>query len=61
MEKTGNGALAPIWWQTGQRQKVRDYCRNDAQIEREVLRLLLNGELIDPNTNKKLSWTTPKN
>lgn len=56
MSKTGRGDLAPILWQQGKQQEVIDYCRNDAWIEREVLRLLLAGELIDPNTGEKLHW-----
>ena len=54
MKKTGSGALAPIWWQQGDRQRVIDYCKNDTEIEAEVLELLLAGELIDPNTGAKL-------
>ncbi len=27
--KTGNGALAPIWWKEGKVGKVVDYCMND--------------------------------
>lgn len=50
LKKTGHGALAPQWWQMGEKQKVRDYCRNDADIERAVLKKFLVGELIDPNT-----------
>jgi hypothetical protein len=56
MEKTGHGALAPIWWQQGLHQKVINYCINDSVIERAMLRKLLAGELIDPNTNEVLSW-----
>lgn len=50
MEKTGRGDLAPILWQQGKKREVLDYCKNDALIEAKVLKLLLNGELIDPNT-----------
>jgi hypothetical protein len=57
MTKTGHGALAPIWWQQGLYQRVINYCINDSVIERAVLRKLLAGELIDPNTNEKLVWS----
>jgi hypothetical protein len=54
MGKSGDSALIPIKWQKGEKQQVLDHCKNDAYIEREVLRLLAEGELIDPNTGKKL-------
>lgn len=54
MAKTGNGALAPELWQQGFRQDVLDYCRNDVIIERGVMRLLLDGKLVDPNTGRML-------
>lgn len=57
LTKTGNGADAPIWWQQGEREKVRDYCRNDAEIEMAVLNLLLSGDLVDPNTQEKLHFS----
>lgn len=49
MEKTGSGNQAPIDWQTGKRDKVLAYCRNDARIERNTLNLLLEGGLKNPN------------
>jgi hypothetical protein len=54
MGKSGDSALIPIKWQKGEKQQVLDHCKNDAYIEREVLRLLAEGELIDPNTGQKL-------
>jgi hypothetical protein len=35
--KTGNGALAPVWWQQGQRGQVIDYCLNDVWMEGQLL------------------------
>lgn len=35
--KTGNGALAPVWWQQGKRGKVIDYCCNDVWMEGSLL------------------------
>lgn len=52
--KTGSGALAPQWWQDGDRQKVIDYCKQDIAITRDMLRLGLAGKLVDPNTNEFL-------
>jgi hypothetical protein len=54
MIKTGHGELAPIMWQRGDEQGVIDYCENDSLIEGGVAKLLLNGELIDPNTGNLL-------
>jgi hypothetical protein len=54
MAKTGSGALAPVLWQQGKHQEVKDYCLNDVRITRNILELGLKGELIDPNTGKRL-------
>lgn len=53
-QKTGRGDLAPVWWQDGEFQKVIDYCLQDVKVTVELLKLGLQGELIDPNTGKKL-------
>lgn len=34
--KTGDGAMAPVWWQAGQVGKVIDYCLADAAQERNL-------------------------
>jgi hypothetical protein len=52
--KTGSGELAPILWQQGKCQDVIDYCKMDVTITTQMLELGLVGELIDPNTGKKL-------
>ncbi|HBQ97590.1 MAG TPA: hypothetical protein DD761_03530 [Cyanobacteria bacterium UBA11691] len=52
MEKTGRGDLAPIWWQSGDRDRTRLYCLNDIKIERDTLSLLLAGKLVNPNTGQ---------
>jgi hypothetical protein len=52
--KTGSGELAPILWQQGKRQDVIDYCQMDVTITTQMLKLGFAGELIDPNTGKKL-------
>lgn len=44
--KTGDGALAPIWWQEGKIGKVSDYCLNDVTQERCLFEYIyLNGKL----------------
>ncbi|WP_159785625.1 hypothetical protein [Sodalinema gerasimenkoae] len=55
LTKTGSGTLAPQWWQLGEKEKVRRYCQNDVRIEREVLRLALDGALVNPNSGQRLS------
>lgn len=44
--KTGNGALAPVWWQQGKRGKVIDYCLNDCWMEGQLLMHIINGGLV---------------
>jgi hypothetical protein len=38
VKKSGNGAMAPIWWQKGQRGRVIDYCLRDVWLEAKLLR-----------------------
>jgi hypothetical protein len=47
-------AIAPILWQQGERQQVLDQCAGDVAVTAALLNLGLAGELIDPNTGKKL-------
>lgn len=54
MAKNFDGALAPVLWQQGHVQQVVEYCLNDVAITKAILDLGLAGELIDPNTAKKL-------
>lgn len=35
--KSGNGALAPHWWQLGKRGRVIDYCLRDVWLEAQLL------------------------
>lgn len=37
-KKSGNGAMAPIWWQKGQHGRVIDYCLRDVWLEGTLLR-----------------------
>jgi DEAD/DEAH box helicase domain-containing protein len=52
--KSGHGALAPKLWQQGKHEEVIDYCLNDCKITWEIWKKYVSGELIDPNTGKKL-------
>lgn len=50
LHKTGNGALAPVWWQQGKRGKVIDYCCNDSWMEAQLLKHIIanNGVVKRP-------------
>lgn len=50
--KSGDGASAPEWWQTGQRGKVISYCLDDVRLTKELFEKRLN--LLDPNNGKTL-------
>ncbi len=43
LAKSGHGALAPVWWQTGARGKVVDYCCRDAWLEAKLIVHMLAG------------------
>lgn len=49
-EKSMTGAIAPIEWQKGNKESVRQYCLKDVYITRE---LFLADQITDP-TNKRL-------
>ncbi|HEY1900735.1 MAG TPA: hypothetical protein VGG49_13185 [Steroidobacteraceae bacterium] len=50
INKTGDGAMAPIWWQRGQRGRVINYCLNDVWMEMSLLRhIVLHREVRRPN------------
>lgn len=52
--KTGNGALAPVWWQQGHFGKLVDYCLTDVKLTKALLdRVLLTGGLRDPRNPKQ--------
>ena len=48
--KTGNGALAPMWYQTGQWGRLIDYCLMDTKLTKQLLDIILAG---NPITNPK--------
>lgn len=54
-EKSGNGALAPKWWQRGMTGNVVDYCLNDIALTKQLFdRVMAGGELRNPKDNN--SW-----
>jgi hypothetical protein len=58
--KTGNGAMAPVWYQTGQWGVLIDYCIADVWLTKNVLDLIiLQGKLINPRNGKEMSIKKP--
>lgn len=48
-KKTGNGALAPVWFQRGEYGKLIDYCLNDVRLTKQLLDYILRvGHLKSP-------------
>jgi hypothetical protein len=45
MTKTGNGAMAPVWWQRGEYVKVIEYCLMDCYLTARLMELVENGGL----------------
>lgn len=41
-KKTGDGALAPVWWQEGKRSQVITYCLADVKRERMLFEHIFN-------------------
>ncbi len=44
--KSGNGALAPHWWQLGQRGRVIDYCLRDVWLEAQLLQHIITNRMV---------------
>jgi len=54
--KTGNGALAPIWWQQGKIGDVVDYCLQDVKLTANLfVAIALTGGLISPKSSERLA------
>ena len=49
LQKSGNGAQAPVLWQLKQYAQVVDYCLDDVRLTKKVLdEILKTGRLINP-------------
>ena len=58
--KTGNGALAPVWYQTGQFGRLIDYCLADVWLTKKLLdKIILDGLLISPKDGSNLVINSP--
>jgi len=58
--KTGNGALAPIWYQEGRIGKLVDYCMADVWLTKKLLDKIIQGEaLISSKTGQRINIRKP--
>ena len=52
LRKSGNGAMAPVWWQQGWRGRVIDYCLRDVWLEAYLLRHIVeSGKVLNGRGN----------
>lgn len=60
MNKSGNGALAPVLWQQGKIAQVIDYCLNDVRLTKQLFEaVLLKGEILCPKTRQWIKMRDP--
>ncbi len=60
-KKTGNGAFAPVYWQSGHYGKVIDYCLNDVRLTKQLFDAAMYGAPITSPVDKKpLTLAIPK-
>lgn len=57
-KKSGNGAMAPVWWQQGQKGRVIDYCLRDVWLEAKLIAYIMEGDRAI--TNGRMLLTLPK-
>lgn len=57
--KTGDGALATVWWQQGQYGLVIDYCLNDVRLSKLLFDLAIENKVKDPKTGRILNLRAP--
>lgn len=60
MDKSDDGALAPMNWQWGKVGTVIDYCLRDVLLTRDLLNLAIKGRLVSPITRRILRMRLPK-
>lgn len=56
--KSGNGALAPHWWQQGKRGRVIDYCLRDVWLEAQLLLHIIKNRYVT-NMVKRADLSVP--
>lgn len=58
--KTGNGAMAPVWYQAGRIGKLVDYCMADVWLTKKLLDKIIKGEtLISSKTGQVINIRKP--
>jgi len=58
--KTGNGAMAPVWYQEGRIGKLADYCTADVWLSKKLLDKIIQGEtLISSKTGQVINVRKP--
>ena len=58
--KTGNGAMAPVWYQAGRIGKLVDYCTADVWLTKKLLDKIIQGEpLISSKTGQVINVRKP--
>lgn len=59
-KKSGNGALAPIWWQQGKIGDVVDYCLQDVRLTAQLFTVICRDfSLINPKTMQPMRLRNP--
>lgn len=57
--KSGHGAMAPVWWQQGQRGKVIDYCCRDSWLEAKLLLHIIREGWVRNEAGQRVSVRGP--
>ena len=58
--KTGNGALAPVWYQTGQWGRLINYCLADIWLTKKLLdKIIRDGKLVSPKSKGTITLKSP--
>ena len=58
--KSGDGAMAPVWYQRGQWGKLIDYCLCDVMLTRRLFLKAASGPLTSPKTNEPIELKMPE-
>lgn len=59
-KKSGDGAMAPVWWQQGKFGKVISYCLDDVRLTKMLFDKILHyGTLMSPKTGMEVPIKSP--
>lgn len=60
LRKTGNGALAPVWFQRGLIGRLHDYCLADVWLEKKLFDLVIADKpVINPKSGQPVTLPNP--